>query len=59
MSAGGGFCRARGCSPTTGPAGPAKWASAETTLSDEDGTLVAYATQMMLFTYSVGPPRGS
>ena len=27
------------------------WASAETTLWDEDGTLVAYATQMMLFTY--------
>jgi acyl-CoA thioesterase len=28
------------------------WASAETTLWSEDGTLVAYATQMMLFTYS-------
>lgn len=27
------------------------WASAETTLWDGDGTLVAYATQMMLFTY--------
>jgi hypothetical protein len=27
------------------------WASAETTLWAEDGTLVAYATQMMLFTY--------
>lgn len=27
------------------------WASAETTLWDEHGTLVAYATQMMLFTY--------
>jgi acyl-CoA thioesterase len=27
------------------------WASAETTLWGEDGTLVAYATQMMLFTY--------
>jgi acyl-CoA thioesterase len=30
------------------------WASAETTLWDEDGTLVAYATQMMLFTYLEG-----
>lgn len=29
------------------------WASAETTLWAEDGTLVAYATQMMLFTYLV------
>ena len=27
------------------------WASAESTLWDEDGVLVAYATQMMLFTY--------
>lgn len=27
------------------------WASAETTLWDENGTLLAYATQMMLFTY--------
>ena len=27
------------------------WASAETTLWSEDGVLVAYATQMMLFTY--------
>ncbi len=27
------------------------WASADSTLWDEDGTLVAYATQMMLFTY--------
>jgi acyl-CoA thioesterase len=27
------------------------WASAETTLWDEGGTLIAYATQMMLFTY--------
>lgn len=27
------------------------WASAETTLWDEHGTLVAYATQMMIFTY--------
>jgi acyl-CoA thioesterase len=27
------------------------WASAETTLWDERGTLVAYATQMMVFTY--------
>lgn len=27
------------------------WASAESTLWSEDGTLVAYATQMMLFTY--------
>jgi len=27
------------------------WASAETTLWDEEGGLVAYATQMMLFTY--------
>jgi acyl-CoA thioesterase len=27
------------------------WASAETTLWDEQGTLVAYATQMMIFTY--------
>ena len=30
------------------------WASAETTLWGEDGTLVAYATQMMLFTYPSG-----
>jgi acyl-CoA thioesterase len=27
------------------------WASAESTLWDENGTLVAYATQMMIFTY--------
>jgi acyl-CoA thioesterase len=27
------------------------WASAETTLWTENGKLVAYATQMMLFTY--------
>jgi acyl-CoA thioesterase len=27
------------------------WASAESFLWDESGTLVAYATQMMLFTY--------
>jgi acyl-CoA thioesterase len=27
------------------------WASAETTLWDEDGALIAYATQMMIFTY--------
>ena len=27
------------------------WASAESTIWDEDGNLVAYATQMMLFTY--------
>jgi acyl-CoA thioesterase len=31
------------------------WASAETTLWTENGKLVAYATQMMLFTY-VSPP---
>jgi acyl-CoA thioesterase len=30
------------------------WASAESTLWDEDGALVAYATQMMLFTYLPG-----
>ncbi len=30
------------------------WASAETTLWDERGTIVAYATQMMLFTYLDG-----
>jgi acyl-CoA thioesterase len=30
------------------------WASAETTLWDEHGTLVGYATQMMLFTYTRG-----
>lgn len=30
------------------------WASAETTLWDERGTLVGYATQMMLFTYPSG-----
>lgn len=30
------------------------WASAETTLWDEDGVLVAYATQMMIFTQLVG-----
>jgi acyl-CoA thioesterase len=28
------------------------WASAETTLWDEEGALVAYATQMMIFTYA-------
>lgn len=42
------------------------WASAESTLWDEDGGLVAYATQMMVFTYlslpanpsaDPGPPR--
>ena len=27
------------------------WASGESTLGREDGTLVGYATQMMLFTY--------
>ena len=31
------------------------WASAESTLWDEDGGLVAHATQMMLFTYLTGP----
>ena len=30
------------------------WASAESTLWDENGTLVAYATQMMIFTYVMG-----
>ncbi|HEV3351471.1 MAG TPA: thioesterase family protein [Acidimicrobiales bacterium] len=30
------------------------WASAESTLWDENGTLVAYATQMMIFTYLSG-----
>jgi acyl-CoA thioesterase len=30
------------------------WASAESTLWDENGTLVAYATQMMIFTYLTG-----
>ena len=30
------------------------WASAESTLWDENGTLVAYATQMMIFTYLNG-----
>jgi acyl-CoA thioesterase len=30
------------------------WASAESVLWDENGTLVAYATQMMLFTYPPG-----
>lgn len=30
------------------------WASAESTLWDEDGNLVAHATQMMLFTYMTG-----
>ena len=30
------------------------WASAESVLWDENGTLVAYATQMMLFTYLPG-----
>jgi acyl-CoA thioesterase len=32
------------------------WASAETTLWNEGGTLVAYATQMMIFTYVSDPP---
>jgi len=31
------------------------WASAETTLYDERGAVVAYATQMMLFTYPTPP----
>ena len=31
------------------------WASAESTLWTEDGKLVAYATQMMLFTYLTAP----
>lgn len=31
------------------------WASAETTLWDERGSIVAYATQMMLFTYLEDP----
>ena len=31
------------------------WASAETTLWAEDGTLVAYGTQMMIFSYPTGP----
>jgi acyl-CoA thioesterase len=31
------------------------WASAETTLWDEHGTLIAYATQMMIFTYGSEP----
>jgi acyl-CoA thioesterase len=30
------------------------WASAESTLWDEDRNLVAYATQLMLFTYQGG-----
>jgi acyl-CoA thioesterase len=30
------------------------WAAAESTLWDQDGNLVAYATQMMLFTYPPG-----
>jgi acyl-CoA thioesterase len=30
------------------------WASAESTLWDENGTLVAYATQLMIFTYLSG-----
>jgi len=30
------------------------WASAESTLWDENGTLVAYTTQMMIFTYLAG-----
>lgn len=34
------------------------WASAESTLWAEDGTLVAYATQMMIFTYPTPPPPG-
>jgi acyl-CoA thioesterase len=33
------------------------WASAESTLWTEDGKLVAYATQMMLFTYVTAPPN--
>lgn len=35
------------------------WASAETTLWGEDGALVAYATQMMLFTYPPAPDPDS
>ena len=34
------------------------WASAETTLWTESGKLVAYATQMMLFTYPITYPSG-
>lgn len=34
------------------------WASGETTLWDEDGQLVAYATQMMFFTYPSEPGGG-
>jgi len=30
------------------------WSSAESTLFDEEGNLIAYATQMMLFTYMTG-----
>jgi acyl-CoA thioesterase len=30
------------------------WASAESTLWDETGDLIAYATQMMIFTYQEG-----
>jgi acyl-CoA thioesterase len=33
------------------------WASAESVLWDENGTLVAYATQMMLFTYLPDQPK--
>ena len=33
------------------------WASAESVLWDENGTLVAYATQMMLFTYFPDQPE--
>ena len=35
------------------------WASAEATLWDEHGTIVAYATQMMLFTVLDDPPSGA
>ncbi len=34
------------------------WASGETTLWDEDGRPVAYATQMMFFTYRSAPGDG-
>jgi hypothetical protein len=33
------------------------WASADSTLWDQNGTLVAYATQMMLFTYPPDQPK--
>jgi acyl-CoA thioesterase len=35
------------------------WASAESVLWDENGTLVAYATQMMLFTYLPDKPEAT